>query len=155
MISKVPVSESSKIYDKILTVPDYTIPNTRSRLDSSSRMVNRKTIQDVSREIPIYPDPTYRLPPNPLKMPIPKIPRSLSDIDPEINMDFKDNSPYQEGMISETYQRPDRPYFQEPQELGSLINTGRLVQRFLQKQADMDKMLKIIQRKFLKECIHL
>ena len=30
----------------------------------------------------------------------------------------------QEGVISEMYQRPDKSYFQEPQELDSLINTG-------------------------------
>ena len=53
-------------------------------------------------------------------------------------------------MISETYQRPDKSYFEEPQELESLINTGRLVQKFLPKQADIDKILKIIQRKVLK-----
>ena len=31
-------------------------------------------------------------------------------------MDFEDNSPFQEGIISEIYQRPDKSYFQEPQE---------------------------------------
>ena len=39
---------------------------------------------------------------------------------------------------------------QEPPELDSLINTGKLVQKFLMKQADIDKILKIIQRKVLK-----
>ena len=34
--------------------------------------------------------------------------------------------------------------------MDSLINTGKLVQRFLLKQADIDKILKIIQRKVLK-----
>ena len=72
------------------------------------------------------------------------------DFGPDINMDFKENSPFQEGMISEKYQRPDKSYFQEPQELASLINTGKLVQKFLMKQADIDKILKIIQRKVLK-----
>ena len=43
------------------------------------------------------------------------------------------------------YQKPDKPCFQEPQKLESLINTGRLVQKFLPKQADIDKILKIIQ----------
>ena len=61
-------------------------------------------------------------------------------------MDFKENSPYQDGVISEMYQRPDRSYFQEPPELDSLISMGKLVQKFLPKQADIDKMLKIIQR---------
>ena len=72
------------------------------------------------------------------------------DTDPELNMDFEDNSPFQGGVISETYQRPDKPYFQEPQELESLINIGRLVQKFLLKQADISNTLKIIQRKVLK-----
>ena len=47
-------------------------------------------------------------------------------------------------------QRPDKTYFQEPHKLESLINTGNLVQKFLPKQADIDKILKIIQRKVLK-----
>ena len=72
------------------------------------------------------------------------------DFVPEINMDYGENSPYQEGVISETYQRPDKAYFQAPQELDSLINTGKLVQKFLPRQADIDKILKIIQRKVLK-----
>ena len=65
-------------------------------------------------------------------------------------MDFEEISPFQEGVISDTHQKSDKSYFQEPQELGSLINTGRLVQKFSPKQADIDKILKIIQRKFLK-----
>ena len=48
------------------------------------------------------------------------------------------------------YQRPDRSYFQEPPELENLVNTGKLVQRFLPKWGDIDKILKIIQRKVLK-----
>ena len=59
-------------------------------------------------------------------------------------MDIEENSPYQEGVISETYQRPDRSYFQEPPDLESLINTGKLVQKFLLKQAGIDEILKII-----------
>ena len=53
-------------------------------------------------------------------------------------------------MISKTYQRPDKSYFQEPQELDSLINTGKLVQKLIWKETDIDKILKIIQRKVLK-----
>ena len=88
-------------------------------------MVKRKTIQDVSREIPIYPDLTCRPPAKPVKLPILEVPRSLLDFDPEINMDFKENSPFQEDVISETYQRPDKSYFQEPQNwIVSLIQTG-------------------------------
>ena len=127
---KVPVHETSKMHDKIKPVPDSTIPHS-SGDDSSSRKVKRKSIQDTSREIPIYPDPVQRPPPKPVKLPMPKLPRSLSDFDAEINLDFKENSLFQEGVICEMYQRPDKSYFQEPQELNSLINTGRLVQEFL------------------------
>ena len=125
--------KSPKAQDTV--IPSCTVPQMKPRGDISSR----KTIQYMSREIPIYPDPIYWPPPKPGKTRIPEIPGNLSDIDPEPSMDFKDNSPFQEGVISETYQRPDRSYFQEPQELESLINTGRLVQKFLLKQADINK----------------
>ena len=72
------------------------------------------------------------------------------DLDIDINTDFKENSPYQEGVISEMYQRANRSFFQELPELDSLISTGKLVQKFLPKQAGIDKILKIIQRKVLK-----
>ena len=148
--SKVPISESSQIHDKIIPVPDYIIPLTTSGDDWKSRMVKRKTIQNISREIPTYPDPIYRLPPKPTEIPLQEIPRKLMDLDMDINMDFKENSPYQECGISETYQRPNRSYFEEPPELDSLINTGKPVQKLLLKQADIDKILKIVQRKVLK-----
>ena len=51
--------KSPKIWDKVVPVPNYTIPSMKHRGDTSSR----KTIQDVSKEIPIYPDPVYRPPP--------------------------------------------------------------------------------------------
>ena len=68
----------------------------------------------------------------------------------DINTDSEENSPHQEGVISELYQRPDKSHFQEPCELQSQVDTGKLVQNFLPKQADLDKILKIIQRKVLK-----
>ena len=61
-----------------------------------------------------------------------------------------ENSLSQEGVISEIYQRPDKLFFQETQGLESLVNTGNVVQKILPKQADIDKMLKVIQRKVLK-----
>ena len=38
----------------------------------------------------------------PVKIPIPKIPGNM-DINPELNTDFEENSPFQEGVILETY----------------------------------------------------
>ena len=75
---------------------------------------------------------------------------STENINPDINLDFEENSPFQEGIISETFQRLDKSFFQEPKELYDLINTGNLIQMFLPKQADIDKILKVIQRKVVK-----
>ena len=44
-------------------------------------------------------------------MPLQEIPRNLMDSDMEIYMDFKENSPYQEGVILETYQRPEKSQY--------------------------------------------
>ena len=57
-------------------------------------------------------------------------------------------------MISEMYQNPNKSYFQEPPELQGLVSTGKLVQKFLPEQVDINKILKIIQRKVL-ERTHL
>ena len=48
----------------------------------------------------------------------------------------------------------DKSFFQEPKELNNLINMGGSIQNFLQKQADIDKILKVIQRKFLEVHIY-
>ena len=63
---------------------------------------------------------------------------------------LRKNSPFQEGVISEIYQRPDKSFFKDPQELEGLVYTGNLVQKFLPKQADIDKILKRIQRNVLR-----
>ena len=68
----------------------------------------------------------------------------------DINLDTEDNSPFQEGVISETIQRPDKMFFQNPKWLENIIDTGNLIHKFLPKQMDIDKILHIIQRKVLK-----
>ena len=50
----------------------------------------------------------------------------------------------------EIYERPDNSYVQEPQELTDLIDTTKLIQKYLPKQMDIDKILDIIKRKVLK-----
>ena len=52
--------------------------------------------------------------------------------------------------MSETFQRLDKSVFQNPKELGDLINKKNLVHKFLPKQTDFDKILGVIQRKVLK-----
>ena len=66
------------------------------------------------------------------------------------HLDIEENSPFQEGIISETIQRPDKMFFQKPRSLDDIIDTGNLIHKFLPKQMDIDKILQIIQRKVLK-----
>ena len=112
-------------------------------------------------DVPFHPGPTYRLPPKPIRSDMPRSQErsqsstSVEKINPDINLDFEENFLFQEGVISEAYQRLNKPFFQEPKELNDLINTGNLIQRFLPKQLDKDKILKVIQRKVLTCCTYL
>ena len=100
------------------------------------------------KSIPFYPDPILRPPP---RLPDSNYTRKdLLDLDMDRNIDFEENSPYQEGIISEMYERLDKSYFKEPSELRDVIDTTKLVQKFLTKQTDIDKILDIIKRKVLK-----
>ena len=61
-----------------------------------------------------HPGPTYRPPPKPMRSNMPRSQESsqsspgTENIDPDINFDFEENSPFQEGIISEAYQRLDK-----------------------------------------------
>ena len=72
------------------------------------------------------------------------------DHDLDRNADIEENSPFQEGIISEIYERLDTSYVEEPQELKDLIDTTKLIQKFLLKHTDIDMILDIIKRKVLK-----
>ena len=76
--------------------------------------------------------------------------KDLLDNDLDRKVDIEENSPFQEGIISQTYERLDMSYIQEPYELTDLIDTTKLIQMFLPKQTDIDKILDIIKRKVLK-----
>ena len=66
------------------------------------------------------------------------------------NSDIEENSPFEEGIISETIQRRDKMFFQKPKSLDDIIDMGNLIHKFLPKQMDIDRILQIIQRKVLK-----
>ena len=73
---KVAGPESSRPHDKFILVPDYVIPQTRSGDEPNSKINKRKTIQDISREIPANSDPIYRSPSKPAEIPLQEIPRN-------------------------------------------------------------------------------
>ena len=83
-------------------------------------------MQQIGKDIPFYSNPVYKPPPKPKEIPLSKLQENI-DINPELSMDFEENCLFQEGVISEAYPRPDKTLFQEPQELDSLVTTGRLV----------------------------
>ena len=103
------------------------------------------------RPIPSYPDPYARPPPKHPDISDPlDSQKDLLDNDLDRKVEIEENLPFQEGIISEIYERPDISYIQEPQELKDLIDTTKLVQKYLPKQMDIDKILDIIKRKVLK-----
>ena len=103
------------------------------------------------RPAPSYHDPYARPPPKPPDTLDPLDSwKDLLDNDLDRKVEIEENSPFQEGIISETYERPDNSYVQEPQELTDLIDTTKLIQKYLPKQMDIDKILDIIKKKVLK-----
>ena len=56
---------------------------------------------------------------------------NVKDISP--NFEFEENSPFQECAMSETFQRLDKYFFQEPKELGDLINKREFYPQILTK----------------------
>ena len=101
-----------------------------------------------ARQVPIYPDPNLRLPQRPPDLKENR--RELTDLDTGINTDFEEISPFQEGIILETCERPDMSNIKEPSELVDLLATTKIIQKFLPKQADTDKVVDVIQRQVLK-----
>ena len=100
---------------------------------------------------PSYHDPYTRPPPKPPDISDPlDSQKDLLDNDSDRKVEIEENLPFQEGIIVEIYERPDNSYVQEPQELTDLIDTTKLIQKYLPKQTDIDKILDIIKRKVLK-----
>ena len=68
-------------------------------------------------DVPFHPGPSYRPPPKPIRSNMPRSQESsqsspsTENINPDINLDFEENSPFQESIISEAYQRLDKSFF--------------------------------------------
>ena len=122
----------------------------------SGKMTNKNPL---ILDVPFYPGPVYRPPPKPVKqdMPYPQSSQSatsIEDINPNINFDFKEILHFKKELCLKHFRDWTKSFFQEPKELGNLINKGNLVHRYLPKQTDIDKILKVIQRKVLKGHSH-
>ena len=82
-------------------------------------------------QISIYPDPLMKPPPRPPDVKMQDDRKINLDLDLEIDKDFEKNSPYQESIISEIYQKPDKSQLLGPPELADLINTNNVVEKYL------------------------
>ena len=90
--------------------------------DANGQMTNKTPLMP---DVPFHPGPVYKPPPELIMQNVsyPQSSQSSTDIDNiNPNFDFEENSPFQEGVMSKTFQRPDKSFFQEPKELGNLIN---------------------------------
>ena len=120
-----------------------------------STVVNRQLPQGLvippGNIIPIstYPSVSVRPPPKPPN--VVKDAISSPNLGQDPNVDFEENSSYQDGIITEMYVAPDQSYLEQPQELTKLVNTSKVVQKYLPQQADIDKILDIIKRKVIKD----
>ena len=85
------------------------------------------------RPTPSFHDPYARPPPKPpdISDPLDNC-KNLLDNDADRKVEIEENSPFQVGILSEIYKRPDNCYVQEPQELTKLIDTTKLIQKLCQ-----------------------
>ena len=106
----------------------------------NDRLVNNNPFMP---DVPFHLDPLLRPPKQPIKqnMTCEQNSQNEQNIGPNINFDFKENSPFKEGIMSEIFQRPDKSFFQNPKELGDLINKENFIHKYLPKQMDIDKIL--------------
>ena len=157
------VRRKARPVSKEIPEPVKTRPITHSNTQAQGATTMQRQLPHVQVDIrqPIGPKLETRETP-PYINPIMKPPQRLPDLDdnnrrdsrPNLitdpNIDFEENSPHHEGIISERYENPDKSYIKEPHELADLVDTSKLIQRFLPKQTDIDKILDIIKRKVLK-----
>ena len=84
---------------------------THSINNTNGKMTNR---DPLIPDVPFHPSPTFNPLPGLIKQNVsyPKSSQSSTDIDNiNPNFNFKENSPFQEGIMLKTFQRPDKSFF--------------------------------------------
>ena len=107
--------------------PTHSINNVDDRIPN-----NNPLMPDAA----FHPGPVFRPPSKPIKQNVTHVQslQNTKDINPNINFNFEENSPFQEGFMSEMFQRLDKSFFQEPKELGDLINKENFINKYQNKQ---------------------
>ena len=83
------IPEASKIEKKDINQPHVTTP-VQSINNFYVEVINRRP---MIKDIPFYPDQTYRPSPKPVRIPTSEIPENI-DISLELYIDFDENSPF-------------------------------------------------------------
>ena len=93
-------------------------------ISNGAEPITPKPILEIPRSemLPLYLVPQSRPPPKPPDQ-LPK----RQEVDSS-KIEIEENSPFQENIISEVYERPDKSYFQELIELKDLIDTKNIIQ---------------------------
>ena len=75
---------------------------------ASDRLINNNPFMS---DVPLHLDLLLGPPKHqPIKQ---NIKQNIQENSPNINFDFEENSPFQDGIMSETFQRPDKSFFSE------------------------------------------
>ena len=119
MVKTTPNSTSKRVQDikPIIIDDDQDTPN-QTGTNCSTNIDAKLPIKHLPSQI--YPQPAIRPPPRP---PDPSEPIHKVKAGIEPNLDFEENSPHQEGIITETYKSPDKSYLEQPQELSDLVDS--------------------------------
>ena len=137
-----PINQPSKLSQKILGKTKIETRKTnQTHSKDPKHIINNVDVgmtctKHLIPDAPFHPGPTYRPLPKPIRSNVPRSKESsqstssVENINPDINLDFEENSTYQEGVISEMLQRLDKSFFQDLKELNKLINMGNLIQMF-------------------------
>ena len=131
------ISERSKIATGKINNPEHT--NTMH-----DRGINND--KSFSPDVLLHPDTLCT--PSPKQQNVDKL--FPNNHDTGINLDIEENSPFQEGVISETIQRKTKSFFQNLKRLEDIIDMGNFIHKFLPKQTHIDQISHIIQRKVIK-----
>ena len=119
------------------TAPEIVRIPIKTEKEKDIKMPSRGIIQQLLRNTVLPPGsvlPPIVMPPSvrpPLKPPNVDKTTTGPDLGLDPNMDIEENSPHPEGIITETYIAPDQSYLEQPQELTKLVNTLKVVQKYL------------------------
>ena len=124
---KAPMAKKSpkSINEKVQEIQPIIINDEQDAPDTVK--TNYPTSTDVKLHTKHPPNQTYL---QPVIRPPPR-PPDLSGQTPKVNtgiepnFDFEENSPHQEGIITEMYESPDKSYLEQPQELTDLVDSTK------------------------------